>query len=261
MNIGVYNITQLACTNAAVWIFDVSFMRRGFAGDFGKPHDRARNCGKKFRMYESGVVEMLKTILIAACIGHIVCGVTDCMLAYTPDGRFDMSKDAKDPERMKKLFSKMPLKQIELSMMIGVFALFAAGFGYIGLSRWAEQFSQTAGTIMYISGLFFIVPIAAHHVLCGAVEWFYIKLDRTEKALETVLDFFKKTAAAAIAYVGLLVFCVTLFVLVVTGRTGLPVWACVFNTLAFFIILAPTKLPAKGNIANALMFLCLAIAI
>ena len=48
---------------------------------------------------------MLKIMLIAACIGHIVCGITDCMLAYTPDGRFDMSKDTKDPERMKKKYS------------------------------------------------------------------------------------------------------------------------------------------------------------
>ncbi len=204
---------------------------------------------------------MLKIMLVIACIGHIICGITDCMLAYTPDGRFDMSKDTKDPERMKKLFAKMPLKQIEFSMLIGVFALFMAGFGYMELSRWAEKFSQTAGTVMYISGLFFIIPIAAHHVLCGAVEWFYVKLGRTEKALETVLIFFRRTSAAAVAYVGLLVFCVTLFVLMISGKTNLPRWNCIFNTLPFFILLAPTKLPAKGNIANALMFLCLAFAV
>lgn len=201
---------------------------------------------------------MLKVMLVIACIGHIVCGVTDCMLACTPDGRFDMSKDTKDPERMNKLFAKMPLKQIELSMLIGVFALFMAGFGYIGLSRWAWQFSRIAGTVMFISGLFFIIPIAAHHVLCGAVEWFYVRLGRTEEALETVLAFFRRTAAAAVAYIGLLVFCVTLFVLILSANTVLPMWHCIFNTLLFFILLAPTKIPAKGNIANALMFLCLA---
>ena len=183
------------------------------------------------------------------------------MLAYTPDGKFDMSQDTKDPERMKKLFAKMPLKQIEFSMLAGVFALFMAGFGYMELSRWAEKFSQTAGTVMYISGLFFIIPIAAHHVLCGAVEWFYVKLGRTEKALETVLIFFRRTAAAAVAYAGLLVFCVTLFVLTISGNTDLPKWNCIFNTLPFFILLVPTKLPAKENIANALMFLCLAFAV
>lgn len=111
----------------------------------------------------------MKTALIIACIGHIICAFTDCMLAYTPEGRFDLKKDTADTERMRKLFAKMPLKQIELSMLIGVLALFMAGFGYIGISRWAEPFSYISGKIMYISGLFFIVPIAAHHVLCGAV--------------------------------------------------------------------------------------------
>ena len=45
----------------------------------------------------------------------------------------------------------------------------------------------------------------------------------------------------------------------VTGKTALPRWACVFNTLPAFLILAPTKIPAKGNIANAFMFLGLAV--
>ena len=203
----------------------------------------------------------MKLALIIACLGHIICGLTDCMMAYTPEGRFDFKNDTKDPERMKKLFAGMPPKQVELAMLIGVFALFAAGFGYIGMSRWAEQFSHISGTIMYISGLFFIVPIAAHHVLCGSVEWFFIKLGRTDEALENVLCFFKRTAAAALAYVGLFVFAATLFVLVVSGKTDLPRWACIFNTLTFFLALAPTKVPAKGNIANALMFLGLAALI
>ena len=203
----------------------------------------------------------MKTVLMIACLGHIICGITDRMLAYTPAGRFDMGKDTKDSEKMKKLFEKMPLSRIEASMLVGVLALFMAGFGYLELSRWAGGYSELSGKIMYISGMFFIVPITAHHVLCGAVEWFYVKLGRTEQALETVLCFFRRTAAAAIAYLGLLVFAVTLLVLVISGRTALPIWACLFNTLPLFVILAPTKLPAKGNIANAVMFLGLCFMI
>lgn len=203
----------------------------------------------------------MKTALMIACLGHIICGITDRMLAYTPAGRFDMGKDTKDSEKMKKLFEKMPLSRIEASMLVGVLALFMAGFGYLELSRWAGGYSELSGKIMYISGIFFIVPITAHHVLCGAVEWFYVKLGRTEQALETVLCFFRRTAAAAIAYLGLLVFAVTFLVLVISGRTALPIWACLFNTLPLFVILAPTKLPAKGNIANAVMFLGLCFMI
>ncbi len=180
---------------------------------------------------------------------------------YTPEGRFDMGKDTKDSTRMKQLFEKMPLRQIEASMLLGVLALFMASFGYIGLSRWAKGHSEAAGLIMNISGLFFIVPITAHHVFCGAVEWFFIRLGRTEQALEAVLTFFRRTAAAAIAYAGLLVFSVTLLVLIISGKAELPIWAVCFNTLPVFLVLAPTKLPAKGNIANAVMFLGLSFLI
>ena len=54
---------------------------------------------------------------------------------------------------------------------------------------------------------------------------------------------------------GLLVFLLTLFVMIVSCKTDLPVWGCICNTLVFMLAMLPTKLPAKGNIAGALMYL------
>lgn len=200
----------------------------------------------------------MKIALIIACIGHIICGITDCMLAYMKNGRFEFS-DVKDNKKMQKVFEGASLKQIELAMLIGVFALFMTAFGYIGVSKLICENSPVVGYIMLGASVFFIVLIAAHHVLCGATEWFYVRLGRTGDALEAIMDFFKRTSPAAIAYAGLLVFDILLFVMVVTGKTCIPRWACVFNTLPVFLILAPTKIPAKGNIANAFMFLGLAV--
>lgn len=203
---------------------------------------------------------MIKLILSLACLGHVICGITDCMLAYSKTGRFEFS-DIKDNEKMKKVFSTMSLKQIELSMMIGIVSLFMASFGYITVSREISESSFLWGRVMLASSLFFIVLISAHHVLCGAVEWFYIKLKMTEDAKNAVIQFFKKTSFAAIAYVGLLVFDIILFNFIITGNTDLPRWACVFNTIPLFLLMTPTKIPAKGNIANAIMFLGLAFLI
>ena len=196
----------------------------------------------------------MKTVLLIACLGHIICGITDCMLAYTKNGRFDF-KYINDNEKMQKIFSAMPLKQLEVAMLLGVFALFMASFGYIGISNMIAESFPGIGRIMLIASMFFMVLISAHHVLCGAVEWFYVKLGMTDEALESVIHFFRSTALAAIAYAGLLVFVVLFLILVVTGKTDLPRWACIFNTLPAFLIMAPTKIPAKGNIANAFMFL------
>lgn len=203
---------------------------------------------------------MLKIIMIIAALGHIICGITDCMMAYSKTGRFEFS-DVKDNDKMRKIFSTMSLKQLEAAMLVGVFALFMSSFGYIAISQYILKSNTVIGNIMLVAAMFFIVPISAHHVLCGSVEWFYVKLGMQEESLKAVMDFFKSTSVAAIAYVGLLVFVILFFIMVVTGNTSLPRWACIFNTLPAFLLLAPTKVPAKGNIANAFMFIGLAFLV
>jgi len=203
---------------------------------------------------------MLKIIMIIAALGHIICGITDCMMAYSKTGRFEFS-DVKDNDKMRKIFSTMSLKQLEAAMLVGVFALFMSSFGYITISQYILKSNTVIGNIMLVAAMFFIVPISAHHVLCGSVEWFYVKLGMKEESLKAVMDFFKSTSVAAIAYVGLLVFVILFFIMVVTGNTSLPRWACIFNTLPAFLLLAPTKVPAKGNIANAFMFIGLAFLV
>ena len=53
---------------------------------------------------------------------------------------------------------------------------------------------------MLAASLFFIVLIAAHHVLCGATAWFYVRLGRTGDAQNVIMDFFKRTSPAAKDY-------------------------------------------------------------
>lgn len=156
---------------------------------------------------------------------------------------------------MSEMFADMPGSFPLGSLLLGTFSIALFGFGYIGLSAWMSAYSTAAAVIMLISAVIYIVPITAHHVLFAAVEWMYIRLGRTA-AREAVLDLQKKTIAPMyVGYAGLLAFVVTLFVTVVTGVTPLPAWACVFNTVTAMILLLPTKLPAKGNIAGAAMFL------
>ena len=80
------------------------------------------------------------------------------------------------------------------------------------------------------------------------------------RKLDVQNGFVKKTIVTMfVGYAALLVFVVTLFVTVVSGKTSIPAWGCVFNTALFMLPLAFTKLPAKGNIVGALMFIGLLI--
>lgn len=206
--------------------------------------------------------QMLKTVLLLAVIGHVLCGVCDCLLCYAPSGRMDLKGALKDSGRMREVFRDMPLKWPLISIMLGVYAITLFGFGYLELSKWMKAFSRTASVVMYISSVVFLVPIVVHHIICGLVEWFYIRLGRTDEAREAVLEFQIKTIVTmVIGYLGLAVFLITLFAMIISGKTSLPQWACIFNTLPLMIVLVPTKLPARGNIAGAIMFVGLLLLI
>lgn len=205
---------------------------------------------------------MLKTVLCIAMLGHILCGICDCLLSYSPSGRIDLAGVLKDAKKMQQEFRDLPLSWPMASILLGVAAITLFGFGYLELGRWMAQFSETASIIMYIASLVFLIPIVVHHLICGLVEWLYVRLGRTEEARKAALEFQAKTIATMIiGYLGLAVFLITLFVMVVTGRTTLPRWACIFNTLPLMLPLMLTKLPAKGNIAGTLMYLGLLLLI
>ena len=123
-----------------------------------------------------------------AVIGHILCGICDCLLSYSKKGRLDL-KDIKDQDKMAAMFADMPLSNPLASIMLGTFSITAMTFGYLALSNWMQQFSEVLASIMFISAIVFAVPIVTHHIICGLVEWFYIRLGRTNEVREAVFEF------------------------------------------------------------------------
>ena len=198
---------------------------------------------------------MIKTLMLIALLGHLLCGICDCLLIYTPSGKFGFQL-MKDNDGMREAFRTMPLRNPMLSMLLGVLALLLDSGGYFALCLWMRQFSAAAAAVMLAGAAVFFIPGTAHHVFCGVAEWFYIRMGMTDEAREAITDFFRQTSVTMIAcYLGLIVFSVTLFVMVVTGRTALPAWACIFNILAIAAVLFPLRIGGAGNWAGAAMFL------
>ncbi len=198
---------------------------------------------------------MIKILLLSGCLAHIVCGMSDCLLGFTPNGRFSLDY-IKEPDKMSELFDGMSLKRLIAGILLGVLTLTIVFFSYFAICNYVGQFSVIYKNIMFVSIVVYLMSGVAHHVLTGVVEWFYVKLNRTHEAFDSVMEFFKSTAVTMyVCYFGLIVFAVTFFITVVTGATELPRWAAIFNPLLIFLILSPTKIPAKGNVAGAIMFL------
>ena len=79
----------------------------------------------------------MKIMFLLAIIGHLLCGVCDCLLTYLPHGRFRF-EDMKDNKKLSAAFRDMPLRNSLLSMLLGCLAMFLFAFGYLALADWMQ---------------------------------------------------------------------------------------------------------------------------
>ena len=206
-------------------------------------------------------ITVIKIFLFLAFAGHILCSFCDRAITYTPNGRFGFG-DLNDNKKLSELFNGAPLKNQIFSMLAGVLSLILSCFGYIAVYEYVNAYSSVYGTILLVALVLLMISGTAHHVFCGVVEWFYIRMGRTEEARQIILEFFKKTISTMyVSFLGALALAVTLFIAVVSGATGLPRWACVFNTIPVFIALFPFRIVGSFNLASAGMFLGLFITL
>ena len=87
----------------------------------------------------------IKILMLIAVLGHLLCGICDCLLIYTPSGKFGFQL-MKDNDKMRKVFRTMPLRNPMLSLLIAS-VLFPLRIG--GAGNWA-------GAAMFL-GLLFLV--------------------------------------------------------------------------------------------------------
>ena len=199
-------------------------------------------------------MSVFKGLILLTFIGHLALWHCDRIITYLDGGRFDF-KAMGDNERLSKLMGNTALRYPMRSIVLGAFGMTAMFPGYLALCDWMRQFSGVYAALMCVGSIVCFLPGVAHHVFCGAVEWFYLRMNKTEEAWAAIVEFFKKTSATMyVCYFGLLIFAVSFFIAFVTGTTALPRWACVFNTLPVFLLLSPFRIVGTGNIANAVMF-------
>lgn len=197
----------------------------------------------------------MKVLLLVGLVGHILCGISDCLLTYAPNGKVNLA-DFKDYEKTSTALRGMSLKNLSIAILLGVIAMTMELFGYMALCDYMKGYSPVYYWLMYIAAVIMFISLPLHHTICCLSEWFFVKLKLTREALEGVWDFFKSTAYTMyIAYLAMIVFSVAFLIGVLTGQTDLPRWAAIFNLLPLGILILPTKIPAKANVIGAVMFL------
>ena len=140
---------------------------------------------------------LVKILFIIAIAGHLLCWWCDRLITFTPNGVFS-PKDLGDNAKLSRVFDGMPLSRPQLSMLVGVLALAMEFVGDLGLCLWIRDSSMLCAWIMLVAALLFVTFGTAHHVFCGVLEWFYIRMGRTDESRKAVLELFKKTSLTMI---------------------------------------------------------------
>ena len=143
-----------------------------------------------------------------------------------------------------RILDKHPIVGIILLTVLALFMIQGFIGGVLGVGI-ALVLGLPQEPILYIS-----MTISAFIMLAIHKRWFYPEYEGS-------FSFDNRFGKWLIVTIAILLALIIpdFIIMTVTGKTDIPAWGCIFNTLVFMLLMLPSKLPAKGNIAGALMYL------
>lgn len=212
-------------------------------------------------MYFKGMLDVhtkdlsVKCLLVAAC-GHLLCWLGgDLLLYFMPSGPLNVMGLFEYDKTVQMLEGVNPL-QFTVSGIAGTVAMMLALTGYYQIYRFLKPVTPKAANVTLVGALLTCIPGAVMHFTCTSMLWHFVKAGATKEAHEIMLSFFFETAVtSAMCNIGVCFVAVPLFVAVLKGKTCLPKWACLVNTLPLTVVAA---IPLAGmgamNVGSAAMF-------
>lgn len=197
----------------------------------------------------------VKGFLIAA-LGHLLCWAGgDLLLYFVPNGPLDTMQLFGYEEIARMLLGVNPL-QFTVSGICGTVAMMLALVGYFQIYQFLKPVTPRAAQIVLVGAILTCVAGAVMHFTCTSMLWYFVKSGATPAAHEIMLSFFLETAVTtALCNIGVFFVNIPLLVTVAKGKTCLPKWACLVNTLPMTLA-AGILLAGMGamNVGSALMF-------
>ncbi|MBP3414101.1 MAG: hypothetical protein J6L81_02740 [Clostridia bacterium] len=196
-------------------------------------------------------------LLLVAAFGHLLCWAGgDMLLYFIPNGPLDVMGLFDYYRTAEMLEGANPL-QFTVSGIAGTIAMMLALLGYYQIYQFLKPVAKGAANVAAVGALLTTIPGAVMHFTCTSMLWYFVKSGATKEAHDIMLSFFMETSVtSAMCNIGVFMVCIALFVAVVRGKTCLPKWACLINTIPF-TMLAGIALAGMGamNVGSAMMFL------
>ncbi len=203
-----------------------------------------------------------KIMLVLGILGHAINMYCDRILSIFPNGTLKLAtmdklkEDGYAARLMEGVSPRVPLR----SGVLGVLSIVLEFFGYASLAAYTYQRAPVFGTIMFLGTLYSCIVGSAYHLKCCLAEYVFMKYGRDDRAREEMMDIMNCGGALKTCYLGLLTYIVTLFIAIVTGAIGFPIWAAFFTILPIFIVMFPLQIIGTlhiGAMASMLVWMLL----
>lgn len=196
-------------------------------------------------------------LFLVGALGHLLCWVGgDLLLYFVPNGPLDTMKLFGYEETARMLAGVNPM-QFTVSGVAGTVAMMLALVGYFEIYRFLKPVAKKASKVALAGALLTCIPGAVMHFTCTSMLWYFVRSGATKAAHDVMLSFFMETAATTLmCNTGVFLVCIPLLITVAKGKTCLPKWGWVVNTLPLTFA-AGILLAGMGamNVGSALMFL------
>lgn len=199
---------------------------------------------------------MNKKLLLVAAFGHLLCWLGgDLLLYFVPNGPLDVMQLFNYENTVQMLQGVNPL-QFTISGIAGTVAMMLALTGYYQIYLFLKPVAKKTANVTLVGALLTCVAGAVMHFTCTSMLWHFVKAGATKDAHDIMLTFFFETAVtSAMCNIGVFLVAIPLLILVAKGKTCLPKWACLINTLPLTLVAA---IPLAGmgamNLGSAMMF-------
>ncbi len=196
-------------------------------------------------------------LFLIAALGHLLCWAGgDLLLYFVPNGPLD-TMQLFNYERTAEMLEGVNPIQFTLSGIAGTIAMMLALLGYYRIYEFLRPVSKGAANVTLAGALLTTIPGAVMHFTCTSMLWYFVRSGATKEAHDIMLSFFTQTSVTtAMCNIGVFMVCIPLLVIVARGKTCLPRWACLVNTIPLTVA-AGIALAGMGamNVGSALMFL------
>ena len=195
-------------------------------------------------------------LLLFGVFGHLLCWLGgDLLLYFVPNGPLDTMQLFYYEETTRMLQGVNPL-QFTISGIAGTVAMILALVGYYQIYQFLKPVAKKASKVVLVGTLLTCVAGAVMHVSMTTMVWYFVKFGATQQAHEIMLSFFfESIVTTAMCNTGVFMVSVPLLVTVAKGRTCLPRWAWLMNTIPLTLV-AAIIFAGMGamNVGSALMF-------